>query len=181
MRYTLFSTGIFAAMALAVSADISDFFDETLEKNGGVLNTVVSNQLAGNIVQAIPASIPQQAQPASNGLTDSQIAAINQQLAQAASANYPQAIPATYPQTLPASYPQALPASYPQALPASYPQAIPASYRPVTPQDVQYIPYPVASRHEDDDEEEEDEEEEDEEEEDEEEFDADDLVTRRRR
>ncbi|KAL9546807.1 hypothetical protein MBANPS3_006478 [Mucor bainieri] len=160
MRFTLFSTGIIATMALAVSADISDIFDETLEKNSGVLDTVVNNQFAGSIVQAIPAAVPQQAQPASNRLTDAQIAAINQQLAEAASANYPQAIPATYP----------------QVQPASYPQAIPASYRPVAPQNVQYIPYPVASKHgDDDDEEEEDEEEEDEEEEDEEEYDADDL------
>ncbi|KAF1806547.1 hypothetical protein FB192DRAFT_1337973 [Mucor lusitanicus] len=159
-------------MSLVVSADISDLFEDTLEKNSGVLNSVVSNQLAGSVVQALPASVPQQAQPVSNRLSDAQIAAINQQLAQAASANYPQAVPA--------GYPQALPASYPQALPANYPQAIPASYRPVTPQNVQYIPYPVATKH-DDDEEEEDEEEEDEEEEDEEEFDADDLVTRRRR
>ncbi|CAO3612050.1 unnamed protein product [Mucor fragilis] len=163
-------------MILTVSADISELFEDTLEKNRGVLDTVVSNQLAGSVVQAIPASVPQQAQPASNRLTDAQIAAINQQLASTAQA----AAAANYPHAVPASYPQAIPASYPQVLPANYPQAVPASYRPVTPQNVQYIPYPVASKHDDDDEEE-DEEEEDEEEEDEEEFDADDLVTRRRR
>ncbi|EPB92248.1 hypothetical protein HMPREF1544_00817 [Mucor circinelloides 1006PhL] len=174
MTTTTFANGVGGLL------DIDD------DSTAGVLN---SDALVRNVVEAIPASVPQQQQqqqyqPAPNRLTDAQIAAINQQLAsaaQAASANYPQAAPAAYPQAIPAAYPQAIPAAYPQALPADYPQTIPASYRPVAPQNVQYIPYPVASKHDDEEEEDEDEEEEDEDEEDEEEFDADDLVTRRRR
>ncbi|KAL7314445.1 hypothetical protein PS15m_006016 [Mucor circinelloides] len=179
MRCTLLSIGILATMTTTTFANgVGGLLDIDDDSTAGVLN---SDALVRNVVEAIPASVPQQQQqqqyqPAPNRLNDAQIAAINQQLASAA-----QAASANYPQAAPAAYPQAIPAGYPQALPADFPQTIPASYRPVAPQNVQYIPYPVASKHDDEEEEDEDEEEEDEDEEDEEEFDADDLVTRRRR
>lgn len=159
MRCTLLSIGMLATMAITAFADISDIFEDTLGgESKGVLDTVVGNQIAGNVINTLPASIPPQPVP-------------NQQYA-----NYPQAIPASYPQAVPANYPQVVPASY-RPVANNVAQGSPSS-------NIQYIPYPVAApakKDDDDDEEEEDEEEEDEDEEDEEEFDADDLVTRRRR
>ncbi|KAI8635999.1 hypothetical protein BD408DRAFT_426859 [Parasitella parasitica] len=207
MRYTILHVGILTTMAFTAFADISDLFEDTIgESNRDVLDKVVSNQFAGSVVNAMPASSPQtsyfQAVPA-NYYPQTGSASY---YPQAVPANYPQSVPANYPQAAPANYPQAAPANYPQAAPANFPQVATAYSRPATDNmaqgssspDIQYIPYRVPENSiskfkgngyvnekedddDDEDEDEEDEEEEDEEEEDEEEFDADDLITRRRR
>lgn len=135
MRCELLFIGILTTMTITSFADISDIFEDTLGgESKGVLGTVIGNQIAGNVVNALPASVPPQP-------------VANQQYA-----NYPQVVPASY-----------------RPIANNVAQGFPSP-------NIQYIPYPVSATAKKDDDDEEDEEEEDEEE-----FDADDLVTRRRR